>query len=104
MNPEITNVHVSDSRKVRADVTGMPELRTTKGTRPIAPKWIDIRYRIGSDDVYVEISGRKLFEERTRYNNSNTVRRFGPGDVLPDWAAELVEEHRPITTREGWWR
>lgn len=100
----IPRVSVSDTRKVRADVFDAPELRTAKGTRPIAPTWIEIKYTIGSDDVWVEISGRKLFDERTRFSSLNTTRRFRPGDPLPEWVSALVEEHRPITTREGWWR
>lgn len=95
---------VSDTRKVRADVFDVPELRTANGTRPIEPRLVEISYRIGSDDVYVEIRGRKLFEEQTRSHGLNTTRRLGPGDTLPDWLAELVEEYRPVTTREGWWR
>ncbi len=104
----ITVAGVSDSREVRADVSGMPPLRTAGGTRPLDPTWVKIRYHFGSDAVYVEIGGRKLFKEPglrgTGYQCDYSVRRYGPGDTLPGWITELVEDYRPITTRDGWWR
>lgn len=102
---EIRNVRVSDSRRVKANVTGMPPLHTAKGNRPIDPTWIAIDYHIGTDRVYVEISGRKLFEERKLgYSPSNTTRRYDARtDALPGWANDLIEEHRPVED-EGWWR
>jgi hypothetical protein len=108
--PEITNVHVSDYREVDARVSGMPPLYTAKGNRPLDPRSISIRYRIGTDRVYITIGGQKLFKEsgmRGLDQHASTYSRrsfFATDDVLPPWVHELIEQHRPAVSDSGWWK
>lgn len=103
---EIRDVRVSDTREVTASVSGMPPLYTAKGNRPIDPFKVQITYHLGRGWVFVEVRGKKLFEERkhSRYDNPVTTRRYDASKTeLPQWITTLIEEHRPVE-EEGWWR
>lgn len=102
---QIGRTHQHDNREVTADVTDAPPLLTAAGKRPIDPFKVTISFHIGTDRVYVEIAGRKLFKDNplARFEQTVTRRRYTQDDALPSWVTALIDEHRPIESREGWW-
>lgn len=90
----VDRVNVSDVRTVRAQLTGVPELRTPKGHDPISPDYARIEYSITRHEVL----GVIVHGERPGSYASPSVRRrikFEDLDSAPEWVRLLVKEHMP---------
>lgn len=92
---DLNRVHVSNTRTAKADVTNAPTLYTAKGTRPLAPIWIEATYHIDSGRTWVTIAGQKLWDDGRK--PWVTRRSYGSDECaqLPAWAQEFVDAHRP---------